>query len=96
MSSIKQREYLVYLILVVRPVLYDHTDFIREYNKIEKELTLYLMIETKSQLCNLQLWGSWNIADFVTKDYSHIVHVYFVGVFCCSHPYRNGIDKSCF
>ena len=41
------------MILVVGRVLYDHTDFIREYNKIEKELTLYLMIKTKSQLCNV-------------------------------------------
>ena len=32
-----------------------------------------------------------NIANFATQDYSHILHVYFVGVFCCSHPYKNVI-----
>ena len=32
-----------------------------------------------------------NIANFVTQDYSHILLVYFVGVFCCSHPYKNVI-----
>ena len=32
-----------------------------------------------------------SIANFVTQDYSHILHVYFVGVFCYSHPYMNVI-----
>ena len=28
-----------------------------------------------------------NIANFLTQDYSHILHVYFVTGFCRSHPY---------
>ena len=26
--------------------------------------------------------------NFVMQDYSHILHAYFVVVFCCSQPYR--------
>ena len=38
----------------------------------------------------LNLWApKLNIANFVTQDYSHILHIYFIGVSCCSHPQRN-------
>ena len=39
----------------------------------------------------LNLWALKLNTNFLTQDYSHILHAYFVGVFCCSHPYRNVI-----
>ena len=32
-----------------------------------------------------------SITNFVTQGYSHTLHIYFVGVVCCSHPYMNVI-----
>ena len=32
-----------------------------------------------------------SITNLVTEGYSHTLHIYFVGVVCCSHPYMNVI-----
>ena len=71
---------------------------------LQENMPLENLADVFSNLFNLQClilgltdltphpWApNLNIANFLTQDYSHILHVYFVAGLCCSHPYGDVI-----